>query len=405
MLFGRESKMRSHKLFCADYPNLIAALILCFHFVNGAIGIQGISAINIAFILGLEVIYIFRKGLKINKYAVLLILSILIVFLFSFLRLSDTHNTLSYFAYFIAFGIVSLLSGTETVNPEKVVKTVLYIGFIGICVYLFRGFESYNSSDTMGISYAMLPVFFSSIIAIAYYKHIRFLALVCAILSLYIYFLYSPRGVWVTILFFGFFFVLFKIVHYKNNYTQSRIKIIFLILIIIGSWVFIANLYEIINWLDQFVENVFHVSISALNKILFYYKKGDLLNGRIEIWGLAWSYIEQSPFFGNGIGYFENMYRDAHPHNILLQAMCEQGIIVGGAAVAWLLVNSLRSLLRTSSSITCENYCYSLMVITLGLVPLFYSSSYWLWVPFWYFVGYLISNYMKGSVGAQKEVK
>ena len=163
-----------------------------------------------------------------------------------------------------------------------------------------------------------------------------------------------------------------------------------IIAVVVLAWLIIHNLYDVVVWADSFLNSTFNVSIGALRKIIYYYKKGDLLNGRNDLWDTARGYISESPFLGNGIGYFEYKNEGAYPHSILFQAMCEIGILFGGIVLLLLIIKSIKILFATDKSVLYDRYCYSVLVISTGVLILFYSSSYWLWVPFWYYVGYLL---------------
>lgn len=373
-----------------EYLDLAAALTLCFHFINGAIGIDGISAVNIAVIWGL-LILIFCKKKEVNCQLglFLTVAYFLLGFAISFIRLENISNTLRYLAYFFAFDLVAFYIGGQKVSIERVQKYMVAIGVVGLAVYLLRGFDGVDSGITMGISYAILPVFLSSVVVLFCYKDFRIWSLTCTVLSLYIYIRVSPRGVWLSILFFAFFLFMYLLTRNKPKQKQLLIRALLMVLVLCVVILFVNNLYEVVVWLNNFLKNTLHISISALNKIIFYYKKNDLINGRGELWETGIAYIQASPIIGSGIGYFENFHDGAHPHNILIQAMCERGIIYTGFLLL-VALKAVKTLLMPNTSITLERYGYLAVITTAGVFMLFYSSSVWLWVPFWYFLGYVL---------------
>lgn len=393
--------MRMPNKNCDICSNWMAAQILCFHFINGAVGISGISVVNIAFIAVLLFVSLPAKYFLEKKHIYILVVCVILMFVISFCRVPNLMYTISYMGYFLAFGVISLLVGAMKVDVECVVKNILYIGIVGFCFYLIRGFEGMDSSTTMGITYSMCPILFSAIISLINYKNKKLVAGLCVILSLYIFIHHAPRGVWLITAVFVFFSCFYKAVQSKSNCVANTKKFAIIIALLILLYLLINNLIELVTWADSFTNNTFNVSISALKKILFYSKKGDLLNGRNSLWSTAFTYISESPFFGKGIGYFECENAGAYPHNLILQAMCENGALFGGIAFLLLMIKSLTILFTTNKSVSFDRYCYSVMIITVGIVMLFYSSSYWLWVPFWYNVGYLMSdnvNHLKNYV-------
>ena len=384
--------MRITKEKIDNCSNWIAALILCFHFVNGAVGISGISVVNIAFISVLLFFSLSEKNFLINKHIFFLIIGVIFIFLLSICRIQNATYTISYMGYFLAFGVVSLLAGALKVDVKIVVENILYVGIVGLCFYLFRGFDGLASSTTMGMTYSMCPILFSAIIALINYKKKRLIAGACTILSLYIFVQHAPRGLWLTIVFFAFFCCFYKVVQSRSAFKTKIKKIGVIITVLVLVCVLINNLIEIVMWVDSFLNNTFNISIGALKKIMYYHKQEDLLNGRNALWNTTRTYISESPFFGKGIGYFEYKNEGAYPHNILFQAMCEIGVLFGGIALLMLIIKSLKILFTTNKSVLYDRYCYSTMVITVGVVMLFFSSSYWIWIPFWYCMGNLISN-------------
>lgn len=378
-----------NKLKIIDYPSIIASMVLCFHFINGVIGVGGVSVLNILIIIILTILALKEKRFSFNKYILFSIIMIIFDFIISFIRVSDITYTVRYLSYFITFSIVAMLSGSEKINIPKVIKNNIYIGIVGLLVYFIRGFGEYNSSITMGISYSLLPIFFSAIISIINYRQERLVSIICTFLIFYFYILVAPRGVWLVLGFYLFFLIMFRICQTKKYITRMIIKISILSISTFLIFLISENLYEIIYWLNSMLISKFDLSINALNKILFYLYKGDLVNGRFELWDLAKLYILESPILGHGIGYFEVVNLGAHPHNIILQLMCEKGIFFGGIIALVIYGKAICILLTTDKIIQNDQYDYIAMVILCGFVMLFYSSSYWLWVPFWYGLSYI----------------
>lgn len=178
--------------------NLIATLVLCFYFINGVFGIAGISIVNIAFILLLELIVLKNRKFQLNILIAFVCAFIILEFLISALRLADISNTFSYLQYFLVFSVAAMIAGDMEIDIESVLKSILYVGLFGILVLLMRGFSGMDSSTTMGISYSILPVFFSSVIIFLNNKKLRIYAIVSMILDLFVFVKIAPRGIWLT---------------------------------------------------------------------------------------------------------------------------------------------------------------------------------------------------------------
>ena len=178
--------------------NLIATLVLCFYFINGVFGIAGISIVNIAFILLLELIVLKNRKFQLNILIAFVCAFIILEFLISALRLADISNTFSYLQYFLVFSVATMIAGDMEIDIESVLKCILYVGLFGILVLLMRGFSGMDSSTTMGISYSILPVFFSSVIIFLNNKKLRIYEIVSMILDLFVFVKIASRGIWLT---------------------------------------------------------------------------------------------------------------------------------------------------------------------------------------------------------------
>ena len=113
------------------------------------------------------------------------------------------------------------------------------------------------------------------------------------------------------------------------------IKIFFIILLFTTPifFVFKENILFIIN---KILPRIF---LSEFNQESF--KNLDLM--RIEIWGFTFRFIFQRPIFGWGSGYFplalenETGIWKGHPHNLILEAYFNFGIIVGSILLIFVL--------------------------------------------------------------------
>ena len=378
--------------FTLDVSSFISMLVLCFHFINGVIGVRGVSVVTISLIAFFELLVLLKKDTKINLRIFLLIIVVLFELIISSLRIAEASATFLYFRYFIAFSVFAMIAGSLKINVETTVTYILHIGFVGICIYLIRGFSNYDSSITMGISYSMLPVFFSSIIALLAYREKKIISMLCLFLCRFVFIKIAPRGLWLTSAFFIFFILLFRMSSSKGSWVGKIGRLSVLISAFIVIWLVWENFANIIIWLDSFFYNKFHISISAVKKMLFYLQKEELTNGRMRLWTIAQEYIMNEPVWGNGVGYFESLNEGAHSHNVFFQILCERGMILGGMIFFAVYGKGLYLLVKVRNTIKIDSDYYRIFVLSCGLIMLFFSSAYWLWVPFWYSIGYMLSN-------------
>ena len=156
----------------------------------------------------------------------------------------------------------------------------------------------------------------------------------------------------------------------------------------------LIRLSAILRWINDILVEKFDIHIYALWKYLYYVDKGNLSNGRNELYEAAVDAISRGGVLGNGIGYFESLSIEGIPegtyvHNCVLQALSEGGLIFTIPLIV-LVLFSTYILIAKTNCMNNKEYLYFAMVFSYGTIMLFYSSVYWIWVPFWYFVGFLM---------------
>jgi len=116
-----------------------------------------------------------------------------------------------------------------------------------------------------------------------------------------------------------------------------------------------------------------------------------IVMNREQLYYAAVGEFLESPVYGMGpLGFYAKY--DGYVHNIVLEVMCDYGII--GAllffgTVFWLLVRLIRL------SINNMVICSMLILLVFMNLPLLFSATFLTWPPFWFFLGYaqLISKY------------
>lgn len=375
--------------------SLAAAYVLLFNFINGAIGIEKISYVSLFFLL-----MIFLYNLKF-KYAIIcrkeicIVIYILVVFLISFICTCNAYM-IKYFLSFCAFGVIAMLIGMQQIDILLTVKVIQILGIVGILILCVRGFSQYNSSQLMGITYSMLPILLSAFILMFYQSHYRLVSITNLLLILYIYASVAPRGIWLIILIFGIGCVYLLLTRAKKKYVKI-FKFMLVIMILVVSILIVKNLNQILLGLNNFLIDRYEVKIYALEKYARYLKHGNVLNGRSELWEKAFQCISRSPFIGNGIGYYESVSEGIYAHNIVLQAICEGGLFFL-IPIVYIIVSGMLFLIINTHKYKDCMYRFILMTYVLGVIVLFFSSVYWIWIPFWFYLGF----FMRGIKNTSK---
>lgn len=374
--------------------SFLAALYLSFFYVNAVIGKNGIAYINIFMITVLCFIGIQKKCVKIHREWIVIVTYILLIFLFSIFTGEMNYYTLDYLIRFFAFGIIGLLIGMQMISIRQIVKYMVIIGLLGLPIIIIRGY-TWMLEDTphaMGFAYAVLPILLISIMGVQYEKNCKVASFFVSVVILYFFSKMAPRGVILSI---GVYILLLFYYHICIKKSKSRIavkQIIIISIAIVASFYAIRNITELVNHIIEILETRFGIQIYALNKIIFYATKGgDISNGRNFYWNQAWKMVKYHIFWGNGIGSFESIM-DTYPHNLFLQAINDAGIFLLIPTILIVFGMLLRLFFLKKNEINMEEYYYEALLFTIGIMPLFYSSSYWLLNPFWYVLGYEIKN-------------
>ena len=368
--------------------NLLAAIIICFSLINGAVGIANISYLTIIISWILFIYCLIEKKANIYINAVFLIIYILVLFLFSYLFVSDSTYTSFYCMHFLGFGIISLLIGMQKLEIDKVEYYVENIGLVCNFIFLLGGFESYDASLEMGIMYSMLPVFLVSISTLISWKW-RVITILNILISLYLYITVAPRGCWLAVTIFMIIYI-YHIISSKRGKTRGIIRITVITVIIIGIIYLYQNLSVVLNQINNIFSMITGNEIYAINKFLYLLSQENITNGRDVLGSLAIGIIKENWILGKGIGYFEAQSGGSYTHNIILQAICEAGIFLL-MPILILLVGCSIYLLFCDVENKREYYFFLILFVN-SIVQLFFSSVYWQNIMFWFFLGYTLKN-------------
>lgn len=313
--------------------SLLVALMICSKLLNTAIpmlysgGIQA-GMLTMGAIWGLYIIYVFLyKKYKANMLAACFILYILAFFAISNAVYSDHIRLLT--LHFVEYGVAGFLIAGTTFNTEKATRYTAYILLIlayPILLLLQNNSMLYSDSIGMGISYALLSPALASITHLLYYRRKKdFLMYIAYAFSAYLLFQIIVRGIRGAILcmlVFAFFAVL-NHERFRGQFSFRRgiVLIIVFVVLLNADYLFtlVANTLSSFGIHIQFIEKTL-----ALSKIA-----GDVSNGRLNNYSLAFKDFLESPIWGKWIGYFPEVHGISYPHNMILQVLGEGGLLLG----------------------------------------------------------------------------
>lgn len=370
--------------------DLLVSLALVIHCYIEMIGsaIIGMLIVDLIFF-----IQFFKNKIKIYEKCIFIIIFAIIAFSISLFKRPQEETVRYYILYFLLYNIPLLGIGMVKFNMKNVVKYSIIIAFAFVPFFLLKNPDTYNK---MGMGYSMLPAFLISIVGlfILIPKRIKILAL-CNISVIGVF--YVDEGMRGIIFAIGIFFILWFHVFFVSIFSVRIRKIITtfsLGCILCGIGVFLFNLVSIVLTLNEVLKEKFNIELYAFQKFLFYLKRNNVSNGRSSIATDVINLIKESPFIGHGIGYIESIV-GVHSHNIFLQATCEFGIF-GFFIVFCIFIYSFKYILFTLPNKyridenSKEKSLFFIVIFITGLFFLIYSSTYWIYGQFWFFLGILL---------------
>lgn len=372
--------------------NLMASIVICFSLINGALGIDGISYATSACVFILFLCGIVKGEARVYIDLFCVILYILIVFVVSFFVVEDTYYTMYYFMHFMGFGTISLLVGRQRIVIEQVIKYVERIGLVCLIVFVMRGFEQYDASLQMGISYSFLPVLCVSLIDLIHVRTKSILAIVNVVGISSCYINIAPRGVLLNVFITVILYVFITFGKHKSRSFQYVFRIIAISVIIVAVILLYNYFGTILLWLTEIFYEVTGIKIYALEKAAFLFNSGDFSNGRDSLIDLAKELTRENYILGCGIGHYEVLQGSGgYVHNIFYQAICEAGVFftIPLIVLFFVLIKYLVHIDRSKEKLSMP---FFLMLFTNGFVTLFYSSVYWKLLLFWFLIGYIINK-------------
>ena len=132
------------------------------------------------------------------------------------------------------------------------------------------------------------------------------------------------------------------------------------------------------------------ITIRSINKTLILLSKGNVSNNRSDLYREAIHVFLREPILGNGVGYYEKI-KGIYVHNILLQVMCELGLIGAIGIIVW----GYQVFMVLWNKIDTEISIFGVAVYTMTYFTLLSSGDYWSTPIFWMSFFFIINHYKK----------
>ena len=292
--------------------------------------------------------------------------------------------------YFLSFGTTAMLVVNTKYDTRLILKYLLYIYAIHLIVYfLFQRVTLLDSDDywraQMGVAYGFVPSIIVCIIFLLFrdklvdidifnnHKWMQFLFYaVILFASVYVCLIdCGTRGV-IVVAIVGLTLLILRKLSKKQRVLFGIIGAAFLLFIHL-NWNTILS-----SSLDRFAES----NVKALVKLSQLIEYGDVSNGRENHYDVAIKMIKENPILGYGVGFFENQTKASYVHQLFLELMLDCGLF----GTILFLIPIFKLIKKTRKENDDIAYSFKVVLLSCSFLPLLFSSSFWLYPPFW--VGY-----------------
>lgn len=373
------------------------AIIICANPINWIFKIPNGLAIIVFISFCIITILNLRQLLhNINSKVILLILYFSLFYIISLFQTNFHPQTIKYLTQFIILGILPLVLSSLPFQHYRIYGVILLLGIIFISFAFNFSIESYYSqfeSDIwgfiMGVSYGLLRFIVAGMIILFFYPPKKFLFKIIVLLEIaaFVSFLvlYGTRGaILSSILLLVSLFVLKK---HKYLSPKSILLLLFTAFFFFVIWVvFLSYVYPMLQ--DKGINFIF------IDKTFSLLDEGDVSSGRIEIAKEAIKAITKRPFYGYGIGSFDN-YSGGYPHNLFLHFLYEGGIFL---CLPFIVLISKSFYIIFSKHYEFNYRIYVIFLFFSSVIELLFSSQPWISQIFWLYIGSIIlSNKYKNK--------
>lgn len=294
--------------------------------------------------------------------------------------------------FFYVFTISSLMIPAITSIDTKVfLQTIMYISSLGF-PYIDRMFVlDYNGAISMGSSYAFLISVTATIVYMLTYwkkenKMIKALGILASFVNL-LYFIqlvtFGSRGpVFGYVCLFVFFYCA-KITNDRVLFNKAKI----IPVIAIAIFLVIAFMPSLM-FLYEFLKGHFGIDLRFIQKFIDLAAEGDASNGRSEILDYATSRILENPLFGHGMDMFWTCIYGGYPHNFIVQAFYDMGVIIPTIFFIYLY----KKLKKTFIYFNYDQFILTLILFFASVPGALFSDDLWNNGRLWLFFGCVLSN-------------
>ena len=324
----------------------------------------------------------------------------ILTFLVSIIRLGFKETIIIRMLYFGGFICIPYMCCRHEISAKKIIDYILIISGI-IAIPLFNIKLGYFDGGTrMSISYYMLPTFIAMVMTFFVSEgktlktNVTKIAVFLTLFFPYISFLieYISRGVILAIIICVFLCSIIK--------KSTRNKII-----IISSTVIICILLTfcvrpILSFAQNFLDK-YDIRVEIISKNLQLIESGNFDNGRNDVFQKAIKGIKEHPIIGNGVGDYAEKYI-TYPHNILLQAWYEGGILYFIVMLGIFLYSIYILIFDLNTKL--ERKHLIVLFFSISIIRLMLSYEFWKEISFGLYL-YIVLDTMQKNLEIRRNKK
>lgn len=358
------------------YIHFLLSVLICAKGINDLV-FSGSSKLIILVVLPILIIMVLQRfqGLRnITTSQVFSVIILLLLFLYQFATLSNSSYLATvnqYFLFFLSFGVAPLMITNYRVNIEKLLSSIVLISFVLIPFILRADFSGDDIRDIqawLSVTYNLITFVVASIMYL-FWGEKKWLKIISVIdilaCSPMMWFNATRGGVLIIAITPVACYVLLE--KYKKGGFKKSFTIVF-----IGVWAVLAFILPFLTTISL------NTNSNFINKL---FVLDDFLDGRSSLYTDALNGFLEHPIWGNGIASFWNY--SMWPHNIFLQMMYENGIII---IIPFLIILYYGLKIIVSVEKNKDMSLYLLYLVLNSMIELLFSSYYWKKQIFWIFV-------------------
>lgn len=383
-------------------PSFLVAYLLSIKGLNQVMGIvlkksDGIMVMNLIPVAALIALHFFisnkKRDLNMDKRALLFvyyIVSVVVIYKYAY-----RYSTLPYIE-FLVYCFIPIYISFYKVDVEKMLKYMMLFSTLVIPISneFFKDLGYAYETIGMSTTYNVLPFVIAAAIHFIYYREkAGFWLWLCYGINIYyllkvIYL--GNRGPIITLIVCA----LLVIMHKQNpdgTIRKSPGKTVFITLSVgVVSILVVSNIESIIISVYRWLQSM-DIEIAFVSKSITKINKGDLSNGRSNLFDFVIQGIRENYLAGNGISsiYYKSFGRYIYPHNLFLQMWYDLGIIVS-LPLLFLVGRSIKKTVF-DYNISKETITMLILLFTLSIPRLCYSAEFWTNSTFWFLIIFTVS--------------